>query len=270
MNDLEAFGSVANRVGFRLRRWDEQWEETLSDQLAPFGLTPARASALVYIGLHDGCDQAELGQALRVSGGVAMRIVNDLVAIGAVERRLVFDGDGVTTLILTPSGHELRGIFEEITVEHDQLMLGALSAEENAEVSGAPPVQDADGAVNPEWRQRILSHIDKHLDDPELRTSSIADAFNVSSRYIQLIFADMGLTVSAYILDQRLSRAAERLRTGKVGRLISDVAFDVGFQDLSYFSRCFRSQFGMSAKQYRALHGEAASAEFDVRKLCFG
>ena len=250
---------------------DEQWEETLSDQLASFGLTPARATALVFIGLHEGCSQPTLAQALRVGDTTAMRIVNGLVAIGAVERRLDPAGGPYPALYLTPVGEDLRNIFEEIAGEHDRQMLGALSAEENADIPpSSAAVEPVEGSINPEWRQRILTHIDKHLDDPELRTSSIADAFNVSSRYIQLIFADMGLTVSAYILDQRLSRAAERLRTGKVGRLISDVAFDVGFQDLSYFSRCFRSQFGMSAKQYRSLHGEAASAEFDVRKLCFG
>lgn len=270
MKDGEAFGPIASRVGFKLRRMDEQWEETLSDHLASFGLTPARATALVFIGLHEGCDQQTLAQALRVGGHAAMRLVNGLVAIGAVERRLEPDGQ-MPALYLTPVGGDLRAIFEEIADEHDRQMLGALSAEENADIPPVPPVAESvEGSINPEWRQRILSHIDKHLDDPDLRTSSIADAFNVSSRYIQLIFADTGMTVSAYILDQRLNRAAERLRAGKVGHLISDVAFDVGFQDLSYFSRCFRSQFGMSAKQYRSMHGEVARTQSDVRKLCFG
>lgn len=121
--------------------------------------------------------------------------------------------------------------------------------------AGAAAPEETAIAVNPEWRQRILSHIDEHLHDPGLRTSTIAGAFGISARYVQLIFADMGTTVSAHILQRRLGRAAERLRGGTVGVLISDVAFDAGFQDLSYFSRSFRSRFGMSAKQFRDRHG---------------
>jgi AraC-like DNA-binding protein len=34
---------------------------------------------------------------------------------------------------------------------------------------------------------------------------------------------------------------------------ISEVAYEVGFKDLSHFRKCFRREFGMSAKEYIAV-----------------
>jgi AraC-like DNA-binding protein len=44
--------------------------------------------------------------------------------------------------------------------------------------------------------------------------------------------------------ELRLRKAAELLARGK-GR-VSDIAFDCGFNDLSYFNRCFRRRFGLT------------------------
>jgi AraC family transcriptional activator of tynA and feaB len=107
-------------------------------------------------------------------------------------------------------------------------------------------------ALNPEWGRRLRAHIEEHLHEPELRTSTLAALFGVTPRYVQMVFAGMSTTASAYILDRRLERAAERLRQGLRDVPISEVAFDLGFQDLSHFSRSFRARYGVSAKQYRA------------------
>jgi AraC-like DNA-binding protein len=47
----------------------------------------------------------------------------------------------------------------------------------------------------------------------------------------------------------RLRKAADLL-TCPEGR-ISDIAFDCGFNDLSYFNRCFRRRFGLTPSAAR-------------------
>jgi AraC-like DNA-binding protein len=113
------------------------------------------------------------------------------------------------------------------------------------------PAAEAPPALNPEWRHRLRAHVEDHLHDPALRAATIAAAFGVTPRYVQMVFAAMSTTASAYILERRLDRAAERLRRGPPGERISGIAFDLGFQDLSHFSRSFRARFGVSAKDYR-------------------
>jgi AraC-like DNA-binding protein len=54
-----------------------------------------------------------------------------------------------------------------------------------------------------------------------------------------------------------MRRTAAKLRNGLRVLSIAEIAFDVGFHDLSYFSRSFRTRFGVSAKEYR-IGGEAA------------
>ena len=55
----------------------------------------------------------------------------------------------------------------------------------------------------------------------------------------------------------RLDEAGRRLSDPSLSARITDIAYDVGFDDLSYFSRSFRRKFGVSAREYRhsALRG---------------
>jgi len=113
------------------------------------------------------------------------------------------------------------------------------------------------GAVKPETggnegalRGRVLKVVEAQLADPALRTLTLADACNTSVRTVQNVFAAMGTTPSAYILERRLRRAAERL-VASPGSSITEIAFELGFNDSAYFARCFRQQFGVPPRDWR-------------------
>jgi AraC-like DNA-binding protein len=101
--------------------------------------------------------------------------------------------------------------------------------------------------------QRLLALVEAQLGNPDLRTATLADALNVSTRSIQNMFAAMGATPSGYILERRLDRAADRL-AADADVSITAVAFDLGFNDSAYFARCFRQRYGTSPRLYRARH----------------
>lgn len=100
------------------------------------------------------------------------------------------------------------------------------------------------------WRKRAFDVVTRRLDEPTLGAQSISRELQVSSRFVHMIFASAGHTVSAYILDHRLEHAARRLRADSTAS-ITDVALHVGFSDLSHFCRRFRERFGVSASKYR-------------------
>jgi AraC-like DNA-binding protein len=52
------------------------------------------------------------------------------------------------------------------------------------------------------------------------------------------------------LTELRLRKAADML-AHDVERRISDIAFDSGFNDLSYFNRCFRRRFGLTPSAAR-------------------
>jgi AraC-like DNA-binding protein len=58
-----------------------------------------------------------------------------------------------------------------------------------------------------------------------------------------------GVTPHQWLLRARLRDAARRLGSGRVP--ITDIALDVGFEDLSNFIRSFHAEFGMSPRRWR-------------------
>ena len=74
--------------------------------------------------------------------------------------------------------------------------------------------------------------------------------FGVATRTVHKAFAANGDTVSGYVNQLRLERAAEALLTSDAS--ISTVAYSVGYRDLSYFNRRFRRHFGASPSEWRA------------------
>jgi AraC-like DNA-binding protein len=55
-------------------------------------------------------------------------------------------------------------------------------------------------------------------------------------------------------MQLRLEKAQTLLLEDSEGRLkISDIAMNCGFNELSYFHRCFRRRFGASPAKFRAM-----------------
>ena len=101
-------------------------------------------------------------------------------------------------------------------------------------------------------RRAVIAFIDRNICEPDISTRAIAEDVGVSMRYVQMIFAGMGTTPSSYIQRRRLDLAAERLRRLGTAASITNVAFDLGFNDLSSFCRAFRRRFGLAPRDYRA------------------
>lgn len=100
---------------------------------------------------------------------------------------------------------------------------------------------------------RLEAEVRQWLADPALDTHWLAHALGCSARHVQRLFEQRcGTTPGAYILEQRLQRAAALLREQRDLR-IAEVALDAGFSDLSYFCRTFRRRFGCTAGQWRRL-----------------
>ncbi|QUD89664.1 helix-turn-helix domain-containing protein [Phenylobacterium montanum] len=104
-------------------------------------------------------------------------------------------------------------------------------------------------------RRRVIDFIDQRLHEPDLRTSTIARALSLSPRTVQDVMAEMATTPTAYIQRRRLAVAAECLRAGQDFGSVTDLAFDLGFNDSAYFARCFKSRYGMTPTAYRSRPG---------------
>jgi AraC family transcriptional regulator, positive regulator of tynA and feaB len=102
-----------------------------------------------------------------------------------------------------------------------------------------------------ELRHSATALVEARLGDPEFSSSALAEGLDVSARYLQRVFAEVGTTPSRFLLERRLDAAAECLRYGARHSSITAVALECGFNDLSYFSRTFHRRFGASPRHYR-------------------
>jgi AraC-like DNA-binding protein len=67
--------------------------------------------------------------------------------------------------------------------------------------------------------------------------------------FLRTFKATTGVTPHQWLLRARLREAATRLAGTK--QPVTDIALDVGFEDLSNFTRSFHAEFGASPRQYR-------------------
>ncbi|TPN76772.1 helix-turn-helix domain-containing protein [Mesorhizobium sp. CU2] len=87
----------------------------------------------------------------------------------------------------------------------------------------------------------------KNLDKGHLTIETVAKANGLSPRQAQRMFASTGTTFSEFVLEQRLLLARQLLlRESTRHRKVSDIAYTVGFNDLSYFHRTFKRRFGVT------------------------
>ena len=96
---------------------------------------------------------------------------------------------------------------------------------------------------------RVVDYINDNLQEP-IAMEDICRAAGVSRYYLCRLFKKtLGMTVSQYIMQRRLSLAREMLVT--TDKQVSEVAFDCGFSSFAYFSRMFREAEGCSPRTYR-------------------
>jgi len=96
-------------------------------------------------------------------------------------------------------------------------------------------------------------YVDAHLADGDFRPLDVARHFNVSERYVRMIFQSSGEPLSAFLLRRRLERAADLLRNDYyAGHTITDIALECGFNGASHFGQSFRRRFGVTPRDYRA------------------
>ena len=101
-------------------------------------------------------------------------------------------------------------------------------------------------------RVRIVSYIEAHLREPNLSPGRIAQACRITARYLHHLFTSEAETVTQYIQRRRLEECARALIAAPVrGRLVTEIAFDYGFNSLTHFGRVFRNQYGLTPSEYR-------------------
>ncbi|QND67945.1 AraC family transcriptional regulator [Mesorhizobium loti] len=168
-----------------------------------------------------------LMQPLPTSGG-AMRLLLDYV------QSIQDAGD-----VLTPEAWHLA-----TTHIFDLIALAMGATRDAAEIARGRGVRVA-------RLRAIKADITAHGGD--LSAEDIARRHRLSARYIRKLFEREGTSLSDFMLCQRLLRAHRMLGDPRqASRSITAIAFEAGFNDLSYFNRAFRRRYDATPSDVRA------------------
>lgn len=117
----------------------------------------------------------------------------------------------------------------------------------NALVTEGPRLLSKEGLKRAHLLAPALSKIFKDY-DRRLSIDELAELCSISKYYFCRLFKEeMGMTAVEYITKHRISLAEALLREGK--KSIEEIAYLCGFEDISYFYRCFKKVKGVSPKR---------------------
>ncbi|MGB3465756.1 MAG: helix-turn-helix domain-containing protein, partial [Cyclobacteriaceae bacterium] len=104
-------------------------------------------------------------------------------------------------------------------------------------------LQDTSQTVT--FLESILQIIDKYLDDESFGVATLSKETGVSERQLQRKIKNMTKkSPNQLITSVRLNRAKEMLLLQQ--HTVAEIAFSTGFSSPSYFSKCFKKEFGIS------------------------
>lgn len=104
--------------------------------------------------------------------------------------------------------------------------------------------------------RKVIQIIEKNISNTDLDIDFLAKHVGVSrTQLYRKIKALTDMAAKEFVKDMRLKRASQLLTQGKLN--ISEIAYEVGFSDMSYFRKCFKEAFGVSPTDYAKQHQEA-------------
>ena len=116
------------------------------------------------------------------------------------------------------------------------------------------PLEEGTSVIHSKLEDKLIgtleSFMEAHLDDQSIRVEDMAIVAGMSKSSLQRkMQALFGMSVNEYISLYRLKAAARIIASEDVP--VSEVGYRVGFTSHSYFSKCFRKQFGLSPSEFR-------------------
>ncbi len=116
-----------------------------------------------------------------------------------------------------------------------------------------------------EFLKKVISVIEEHLGDENFEVPDLAGELNMSrSSLLRKVKSLTGLSVSVFIRKVRLYHAREFLKEDDV--TVSEVCYKTGFNSPSYFTKCFREEFGYTPGEQKNLPADPEPDQPIIRK----
>ncbi|UZE21400.1 transcriptional regulator FeaR [Pseudomonas sp. B21-056] len=158
---------------------------------------------------------------------------------------------GATSTLGSMAGLLTQRLFDSSRLQPEEAfaLFDALLALLRPGISTAPECENPGVQAQKLVKAKVL--IEQYLRDSELSPERLAKAIGTSVRNLHRLFAQHDTSVGRYILEHRLQRCAESIARAAPQEKITAIAYAWGFNDVSHFSKAFKTRFGVSPRDYR-------------------
>ena len=134
-------------------------------------------------------------------------------------------------------------------------MVACMEAAEEDRLNILNPPEKSVSSPNDKFLQKLVCIIENNISDPTFGTVKISREIGVSRTQLYRKMAALTeMTVKEFIRSVRLKRACQLILQQEMN--ISEVAYNVGFQQVAYFRKCFKDVYKMTPSEYIRKHSE--------------
>jgi AraC-like DNA-binding protein len=106
----------------------------------------------------------------------------------------------------------------------------------------------------------VLRFIATNYTNTELDLESVVSGTGTNRNKVnEVLKTELGMTFTSYLNKLRLTEAA-RLLAEKSGAAVAEIAYSVGYSNVSYFNKLFKEEYGCTPKSFRSLAGQQPTA----------
>ena len=193
--------------------------------------------------MMEGIDGIEVCKQLKSNLSTSHIPVIFLTAKNNIESRIAGFEGGAEAYIEKPFNSRLLLTRIKNTIEHRQTLKKKLS------IVDLPASEISPTSIDEKFMKNIIEIIEKHMMEPEFAVQGLVDVMKISQDQLyRKVKALTGLSINHFIRSLRLKKSAQLLKTEKF--TVSEIVYQVGFNSASYFSNCFKSEFGMLPSEY--------------------
>ncbi|MFT4611685.1 MAG: signal transduction histidine kinase/DNA-binding response OmpR family regulator, partial [Gammaproteobacteria bacterium] len=111
------------------------------------------------------------------------------------------------------------------------------------------PTDIAISNFDAKFLEKVNSVIDENLTEPSFSAEDFSKSLGMSRMQLhRKLKALTGLSATEFVRSQRLKLAADLLKKSDAN--VSEIGYSVGFNDHSYFTKCFKEMYGCSPTEF--------------------
>ena len=104
-------------------------------------------------------------------------------------------------------------------------------------------------AMEEKFMKKVMEIINKNIENPAYSIDQFSEEIGMSRVQVyRKIKAVTGMSPSKLILDIRLKTSLDMLQNTEY--TVTEVSYRCGFNEISYFGKCFKTEYGLSPSEY--------------------